>query len=138
MPTVYLANSEPPRTSVSLEDVPLVMSTFREEIRELEKEMRKRWPGVSVHIEQQPPRMRNPYVPGAIVHPGHLILVAVWGAYKAGQLSERLRKGKNAFMDAAGKKIGENVGEKISLFMNQWLARREQRLRRNARKRGWK
>lgn len=136
MPTVYLANTEPPRTSVSLEDVPLVMSTFREEIRELEKEMRKRWPEVSVHIEQRPPRMRNPPVLGAIVHSGHLMLVAVWGAYKAGQLRERVRKGKNAFMDAAGKKIGGNVGEQINRFMNDWLARRKQRLRRNARKRG--
>lgn len=67
-------------TRVSLEDVPLVMSKFRVEIRGLEKTFRKKWPCVrSVSIEKQLQVMKNPHVPGAApISPGHLVLVVAY------------------------------------------------------------
>jgi hypothetical protein len=71
-------------TRVSLEDVPLVMSKSRVEIRSLEKTLRKKWPCVrSVSIEKQLPVMKNPHVLGAApISPGHLVLVVAYLSYK--------------------------------------------------------
>ncbi len=123
-------------TRVSLEDVPLVMSKFRVEIRSLEKTLRKKWPCVrSVSIEKQLPVMKNPHVPGAApISPGHLVLVVAYLSYKAGRIRERLRKDRKAFTQAmgkaAGKKVGDNLGDKINVFVNLWLDRRLETLQR--------
>jgi hypothetical protein len=123
-------------TRVSLEDVPLVMSKFRVEIRSLERTLRKKWPRVrSVSIEKQLPVMKNPHVPGAVpISPGHLVLVIAYLSYKAGRSRERLRKDRKSFTqaagDAAGKKVGDNLGNKINVFVNLWLDRRLETLQR--------
>jgi hypothetical protein len=123
-------------TRVSLEDVPLVMSKFRGEIRTLEKTLRKKWPRVrSVSIEKQLPVMKNPHVPGAVpISPGHLVLAVAYFSYKAGRIRERLSKGRKAFTqaagDSAGKKVGDNLGDKINAFVNLWLDRRLEALQR--------
>jgi hypothetical protein len=123
-------------TRVSLEDVPLVMSKFRGEIRTLRKTLHKKWPRVrSVSIEKQLPVMKNPHVPGAVpISPGHLVLVVAYLSYKGGRIRERLSKGRKAFTqaagDSAGKKVGDNLGDKINAFMNLWLDRRLEALQR--------
>jgi hypothetical protein len=123
-------------TRVSLEDVPLVMSKFRDEIRSLEKALRKKWPRIrSASIEKQLPVMKNPHVPGALpLSPGDLVLVIAYVSYKAGRVRERLSKGRKAFTqalsDATGKKVGDNLGDKINAFVNLWLDRRLEALQR--------
>lgn len=119
-------------TSVSLEDVPPVMSKFRVEIRAL----RKKWPRVgSVSIEEQLPVMKNPYVPGALpLSPGGLVLVVTYVSYKTGRIRERLSKERKGFTqavsNAAGKKVGDNLGDKINAFANLRLDRRLETLQR--------
>ena len=129
MAIILLVNGGPETVSISLEDVPLVMSRFRLELRGLERELRAKWPVVSVGVEQPPRVMRNPHFPGTPIPPSPpLLLVVAYTSYKAGRMAEKLSRTKSSFMQsastAAGKEIGKDIGRKIRQFVNKWLQQR--------------
>lgn len=108
MPTILLVGGREPKANVdiSLERTPLVLAELRKALPALKRDLRKRWPVLSVGIENRIPRRRNPINPSAVVTTACIVLAVRFG-YEVSSES--------------GKEIGKTIGKEVSKYLRQWL-----------------
>ena len=106
-PTVrVITDREPEQVFIPIEDIHLVLSSLRRSLPQLREELRLRWPVESVHVEERRARRKNPFDPLQVVPAACIGLVIIFSS---------------AVLKAAGKKIGEGIGDGIKPFVTRWL-----------------
>jgi hypothetical protein len=108
MPTIIIAGTQTPtgEIAISIERTPLVLAELRKALPTLRRDLRERWPVLSVGIENRIPRRRNPIDPSEVVRTACIVLAIRFGYEVAGE---------------AGKKVGKTIGTEVSKYLRRWL-----------------
>lgn len=94
---------------ISLEHTHLVMADLRKRLPKFQTELRRKYPGITLEIENRPPRVRNPIQPGVV-----MVVVAMLGI-----------RFSWSFVDAVGKQLGQETGKTISKLIRTWVHKLE-------------
>jgi hypothetical protein len=93
---------------VSVEQTRLALSDVRRALPQLRSELRRKWPIQEVELENRVPPRRNPYTPAAIAGVACVGIAVRFGLSAA---------------QAAGKKVGDVMGQEIAEHVQGWIRR---------------